>query len=424
MKGKNLKIIRQLIKEKINKGEGGTEDEEYKQLRERINRTEKYVEKSVRITRTFSTKSEGTSKHQNEVGEFFSGAGMEEEHSTEYSEALIKVGEALKSLSTIQHSMLINIIDKFVQPTTLFQTEFEEGTRLHNRYNNKRLEANAQTATVESLKKKKETSNDPKMPEKIAAEEAKLEKLIEERDDLYAETYQGSIEQIARRDTKHLNDVCNLLYSFHHFFAEGYTLTHDLLPYIDKLKEKSKSKADATINSPQSKPNSPTSFKSSPANTPVTTSPAKKDSPRLASSAQNSPRNNPAPSDNHITVQALYDYDAQEKTEISFKEGDKIIVHNSEGDWWLGCNTKTKNAIGYFPKNFVEAGGMNVTKVPGAEKVMEALYTFQGDGQDELGFEEGDLLTVEEELEGGWLKGLNKRTGKRGLFPSNYVKSK
>jgi hypothetical protein len=418
-----LTIFKQLIKEKLAKTKD-SDDDEYLQLRAQIDRTDKYVTKACRITRSFCQKCEATSKLQSEMGEFFAESGLQE--TAEFSECMIKIGEAIKSLSTIQHSMLINIVEKYIQPTMKYEKEFEAGAKLHNKYNNKRLEYNAQQNVMDSMNLKKESSKDPNYPAKIQEAEDKLKKLEEEREELFAETYESTVDEIVTRDTKHLSDMCDLLFSFHHFFAEGYTLTHDLSPYLEKLKEKSKDRSAQLKKGGVPTPKSPSAPVSPPSTTKPTLSDTKQETKpviKQKTEIKNEQSNSVA------EAKALYDYDAVEDTEITFKAGDTIQIFSMEGDWWLGCTSKNTNKKGYFPNNFVQLankGGGGVQKPSGQAKdrVTEAIYAFEGnEKENELSFVEGDMLVIVEEMDGGWYLGLNPRTGKKGLFPSNYTKA-
>ena len=53
----------------------------------------------------------------------------------------------------------------------------------------------------------------------------------------------------------------------------------------------------------------------------------------------------------HGTVTALYDYDATEPGELTFKEGDVITVFDNSGDWWTG---ELNGVKGVFPSNYVQ----------------------------------------------------------------------
>ncbi|XP_014251726.1 rho guanine nucleotide exchange factor 7 isoform X2 [Cimex lectularius] len=58
--------------------------------------------------------------------------------------------------------------------------------------------------------------------------------------------------------------------------------------------------------------------------------------------------------------------------------------------------------------------------VEGQPFLVQAIYSFKGQNNDELCFKKGDIITVTQEEEGGWWEGtLGEKTG---WFPSNYVK--
>eukprot|EP00123_Amoebidium_parasiticum_P017195 comp23750_c0_seq2/m.41031 comp23750_c0_seq2/g.41031 ORF comp23750_c0_seq2/g.41031 comp23750_c0_seq2/m.41031 type:complete len:153 (-) comp23750_c0_seq2:610-1068(-) len=53
------------------------------------------------------------------------------------------------------------------------------------------------------------------------------------------------------------------------------------------------------------------------------------------------------------TAQALYDYDAADDTEISFREGDHIYhIKEIDAGWWTGMTQDGKE--GMFPSNYVQ----------------------------------------------------------------------
>ncbi|XP_035661835.1 osteoclast-stimulating factor 1-like [Branchiostoma floridae] len=56
---------------------------------------------------------------------------------------------------------------------------------------------------------------------------------------------------------------------------------------------------------------------------------------------------------------------------------------------------------------------------PGLVKVFKALYPYRAQQADELSFEEGDVLYVNDMSDSGWWKATCE--GRSGLIPSNYV---
>lgn len=53
----------------------------------------------------------------------------------------------------------------------------------------------------------------------------------------------------------------------------------------------------------------------------------------------------------------------------------------------------------------------------------QALFKYVPQSYDELALEESDLISITEICCDGWMVGENKRTGKFGTFPGNYVQA-
>jgi len=64
---------------------------------------------------------------------------------------------------------------------------------------------------------------------------------------------------------------------------------------------------------------------------------------------------------------------------------------------------------------------------PGVLYQVKASYKYQAEDVDELNFEVGEVIDVveyddPEEQEDGWLMGIKKSTGQKGMFPANFTR--
>jgi len=54
-------------------------------------------------------------------------------------------------------------------------------------------------------------------------------------------------------------------------------------------------------------------------------------------------------------------------------------------------------------------------------RVYKAIYDYQAQDDDEIGFFEGDLIINCEPIDEGWMQGMHKKSGQVGMLPANYV---
>ncbi|KAI9317465.1 hypothetical protein BX666DRAFT_1937494 [Dichotomocladium elegans] len=149
------------------------------------------------------------------------------------------------------------------------------------------------------------------------------------------------------------------------------------------------------------------------------------------------------------TVIAHHAYEPTRDDELMLREGDIVhVTDSSDPDWWVG--KKDDGSSGYFPSNFVDPKTDDVAKEPaskaddsakdeendkeehkgetqvmtspppvkaiGMARVMED-YAMQEAG--EMTLHRGDIVTLYERLDDGWLKG--EINGRSGRFPGEYV---
>ncbi|KAJ2798369.1 actin binding protein [Coemansia helicoidea] len=110
-------------------------------------------------------------------------------------------------------------------------------------------------------------------------------------------------------------------------------------------------------------------------------------------------------------IRPVYDYDAQDADELSFKDGEIIYsVDQLDPGWWAG-ESEDGLRRGVFPSNFQDLGANHAV----------ALFDYEAAEDGELSFKEGDQITHIDLVSGDWWEGVNAGTGAQGLFPANHV---
>ncbi|GAA6082972.1 intersectin-2b [Tachysurus ichikawai] len=124
---------------------------------------------------------------------------------------------------------------------------------------------------------------------------------------------------------------------------------------------------------------------------------------------------------------ALYTYKSPEPLDLTFTEGDTILVSQREGEWWTGS---IGDHSGHFPSNYVKPketdnSGLKpgaLGKKPEVAQVTSA-YTASGTGQ--LNLSPGQLVVILSKNQSGWRLGELQARGKKrqkGWFPASLVK--
>ncbi|XP_054059988.1 SH3 domain-containing protein 19 isoform X1 [Rissa tridactyla] len=118
--------------------------------------------------------------------------------------------------------------------------------------------------------------------------------------------------------------------------------------------------------------------------------------------------------------EALHDFTAETKDDLSFKKGDYIqILEQVDSEWYRG---RLNEKEGIFPAVFVQTCSARAElsqSVGGKKGKAKALYDFHGENEDELSFKAGDTITELESVDEDWMSG--EMQGKSGIFPKNFV---
>ncbi|XP_005727100.1 SH3 domain-containing protein 19 isoform X2 [Pundamilia nyererei] len=121
-------------------------------------------------------------------------------------------------------------------------------------------------------------------------------------------------------------------------------------------------------------------------------------------------------------VVALYDYTGRTEEELSFQQGDCILVtKHMDAEWSCG---RLNGREGLFPRNYAESTTgqqpfNNQENGAAGGGRARALYSFASTCDEELSLRVGDIVTNLESIDDEWF--LGDLRGKRALVPKNYV---
>uniref|UniRef100_A0A669QRQ4 Intersectin-1 n=1 Tax=Phasianus colchicus TaxID=9054 RepID=A0A669QRQ4_PHACC len=131
----------------------------------------------------------------------------------------------------------------------------------------------------------------------------------------------------------------------------------------------------------------------------------------------------------YIEYVAMYTYESSEQGDLTFQQGDMILVTKKDGDWWTGT---LGDKTGVFPSNYVrlkdsEASGAagktgSLGKKP---EIAQVIASYTATGPEQLTLAPGQLILIRKKNPGGWWEGELQARGKKrqiGWFPANYVK--
>ncbi|XP_042684373.1 SH3 domain-containing protein 19 isoform X2 [Centrocercus urophasianus] len=135
---------------------------------------------------------------------------------------------------------------------------------------------------------------------------------------------------------------------------------------------------------------------------------------------------------------ARFEYIGDERDELSFSEGETIILKEYINEEW--AKGELRGASGIFPLNFVEViedlpekgtGGALKKKAEVSSPLLqnnrcsvewcEALHDFTAETKDDLSFRKGDYIQILEQVDSEWYRG--RLNDKEGIFPAVFVQT-
>ncbi|XP_041105655.1 intersectin-2-like isoform X1 [Polyodon spathula] len=126
---------------------------------------------------------------------------------------------------------------------------------------------------------------------------------------------------------------------------------------------------------------------------------------------------------------AIYTYESPEPGDLTFHEGDTILVTQREGEWWTGC---IDNRTGIFPSNYIKPketdASSNVVRSGALIKkpeIVQVTTAYTATGSEQLSLAPGQLILILNKNPTGWWQGELQARGKKrqkGWFPGSHVK--
>nr|XP_057945813.1 intersectin-2b isoform X1 [Doryrhamphus excisus] len=119
---------------------------------------------------------------------------------------------------------------------------------------------------------------------------------------------------------------------------------------------------------------------------------------------------------------ALYTYESPEPADLTFREGDVILVIKKDGEWWNGT---TGDRAGVFPSNYVKPKEADTTSTSGKKpEIAKVTRAHLSSGPGQLNLENGQLIVILSKNTSGWWLGELQARGKKrqkGWFPPSHV---
>ncbi|XP_054618367.1 intersectin-2a isoform X3 [Dunckerocampus dactyliophorus] len=122
---------------------------------------------------------------------------------------------------------------------------------------------------------------------------------------------------------------------------------------------------------------------------------------------------------------ALYTYESPEAGDLTFEEGDVVMVTEREGEWWRGC---IGDQSGVFPSNYVRPVEPEVSRPGGPTRkpeIAQAVTAVLAATGHHLHLYPGQLIVVLAKNSSGWWLGELQARGRkrqRGWVLSSFVK--
>uniref|UniRef100_A0A8C9V2V5 Endophilin-A2 n=1 Tax=Scleropages formosus TaxID=113540 RepID=A0A8C9V2V5_SCLFO len=344
----------QMVSEKVGGAEGTKLDEDFKELERKVDVTNKAVVEVISKTSEYlqpnpasraklsmlntmskirgQVKSPGYPQAEGLLGECMGKYGRDLGEDTNFGNALLDAGEAMKRLAEVKDSLDIDVKQNFIDPLqSLCDKDLREIQHHLKKLEGRRLDYD--------YKKKRQG--------KIADEEIRqaLEKFHESK-----EVAEISMYNLLETDIEQVSQLSSLVESQLQYHRQAVQILEEL---SDKLKDRSVLEA-------QSRPR-----------------------------REYTPKPKPA-----------FDY-ADDQSNGGFTHSAAPPTRTSDSSF-RSCSVSSRKS-----------------RFRAEQPCCKALYDFEPENEGELGFREGDIITLTSQIDENWYEGMLR--GQSGFFPLNYV---
>nr|AAW25789.1 SJCHGC01831 protein [Schistosoma japonicum] len=351
---KQLNKANQFMSEKIGGAEGTKLDDEYVEIEKKVDTISKLFEDVIAQTHEFLqpnpayraklmtmntlNKLQGKSKNasypqpENQLGECMIKYGRDLGPESCYGQCLVQAGESFKYLADIKYTMEEHVKENFLDPLHSVQTHELKEINHHR----KKLEGRRLDFDCKKRKQDRSASNS-RLPEdelKIAEEKFQESKLLAE----------PAMINFLNSETDQVQSLTEFITAQADYHRQATDIMEQLRKFLIDKKDETVSKprkfyepkrVTGTLNHDTTDDKSPLN---SVLNTPAKNGPsphATKDAPIFGPSCR-----------------ALFDFEAENDSELPFSEGDIIsLILRVDENWYEG---ELNGRKGYFPVNYVE----------------------------------------------------------------------
>lgn len=338
----------QAISERVLSAEKTQLEEEFKSLEKKTDATEEAVINMIRKAEEYlqpnpaarakfnMTQKLGkgsNSKYpqpEGELGDTMIKGGRAIGEDTSFGQALVLVGESEKQLAEARDGLDAEVQSNFLIPLKEFlKKEIKDVT-----FNRKKLESRRLDFDYKRRRGQKQVQPDPKADEELRIAEQKFE----ESKELSWNGMQAILENEAEQVSQ-VNAFVQAQLAFHNTAVDILTQLASSLSEVVQTaasRPKSEPRYATRATSYDDEPSSGSSYSSAPAS--------------ASSSSYSAPPSNA--SSGGRTYRALYDFDAENPGELTFREGDNIVVTGKLDENWLEGSVNGQTGI--FPITYVD----------------------------------------------------------------------